>query len=295
MKTKAFTLIELLVVIAIIAILAAILFPVFAQAKVAAKKTQTLSNTKQIGLGFQLYAGDYDDTLPPFSNDADNQGAGLFALRHMFPGLVNPYIRSGVDTNTGVIKDIWADPLTKPFFNDIKNTFAYNVWGLGGFSGGCLSQNPANNQAPICIGRTAAQFGEFSSTAYNRPARLSELSYPAETLVLVTGEQLARPPQYGLWQNSANAWAIGVFASIPGDGDFMANSGLAATAPDRATREKLYVGDQSVIAYGDGHAKIVKNATLWSNRYASNNNRWRGGVADGPSMNRGWSRDWPTN
>jgi len=61
---KAFTLIELLVVIAIIAILAAILFPVFAQAKEAAKKTSTLSNAKQLGTGLVLYAGDADDTFP---------------------------------------------------------------------------------------------------------------------------------------------------------------------------------------------------------------------------------------
>jgi prepilin-type N-terminal cleavage/methylation domain-containing protein/prepilin-type processing-associated H-X9-DG protein len=60
--SRGFTLIELLVVIAIIAILAAILFPVFAQAKAAAKKTVCLSNTKQIGLGTLLYANDYDDT-----------------------------------------------------------------------------------------------------------------------------------------------------------------------------------------------------------------------------------------
>jgi len=59
---RAFTLIELLVVIAIIAILAAILFPVFAQAKVSAKKASALSNQKQITLGMFLYAGDYDDT-----------------------------------------------------------------------------------------------------------------------------------------------------------------------------------------------------------------------------------------
>jgi prepilin-type N-terminal cleavage/methylation domain-containing protein len=58
---KAFTLIELLVVIAIIAILAAILFPVFAQAKAAAKKTVDLSNHKQIIAGIMLYAGDNDD------------------------------------------------------------------------------------------------------------------------------------------------------------------------------------------------------------------------------------------
>ena len=63
---KAFTLIELLVVIAIIAILAAILFPVFAQAKFAAKKTVDLSNAKGIGLTTKLYEGDSDDTTPIF-------------------------------------------------------------------------------------------------------------------------------------------------------------------------------------------------------------------------------------
>ncbi len=62
--SRAFTLIELLVVIAIIAILAAILFPVFAQAKAAAKRTQSLSNVKQIGTGMQIYMTDHDDTTP---------------------------------------------------------------------------------------------------------------------------------------------------------------------------------------------------------------------------------------
>ena len=63
-RTSAFTLIELLVVIAIIAILAAILFPVFAQAKEAAKKTQCLSNVKNAGTAMHLYVGDYDDVTP---------------------------------------------------------------------------------------------------------------------------------------------------------------------------------------------------------------------------------------
>jgi prepilin-type N-terminal cleavage/methylation domain-containing protein/prepilin-type processing-associated H-X9-DG protein len=63
MNRRGFTLIELLVVIAIIAILAAILFPVFAQAKAAAKKTACLSNERQLGLAAQMYMTDYDGAL----------------------------------------------------------------------------------------------------------------------------------------------------------------------------------------------------------------------------------------
>ncbi|MGM0491747.1 MAG: DUF1559 domain-containing protein, partial [Armatimonadota bacterium] len=64
MRRTGFTLIELLVVIAIIAILAAILFPVFARAREKARQTSCLSNVKQLMIGVQMYAQDYDERLP---------------------------------------------------------------------------------------------------------------------------------------------------------------------------------------------------------------------------------------
>lgn len=95
---RAFTLIELLVVIAIIAILAAILFPVFAQAKEAAKKTQCLSNAKQIGTGLYLYLGDYDDTLPMANYPTPYYGP--------------PYTQFSWHAGKGVGELNWADLLT---------------------------------------------------------------------------------------------------------------------------------------------------------------------------------------
>src|SRR5438105_483495 len=83
---NAFTLIELLVVIAIIAVLAAILFPVFARAREMARKATCLSNLRQIGLAVQMYAQDYGELLP--SSGSGNDGGDL-------TDLLLPYIKAG--------------------------------------------------------------------------------------------------------------------------------------------------------------------------------------------------------
>ena len=75
-------------VIAIIAILAAILFPVFARAREQARKTSCLSNMRQLGLGFQMYTQDYDESLP---NSTDGTpGAGLLGAWNFYLEMVSP-------------------------------------------------------------------------------------------------------------------------------------------------------------------------------------------------------------
>jgi prepilin-type N-terminal cleavage/methylation domain-containing protein/prepilin-type processing-associated H-X9-DG protein len=98
-RHRGFTLIELLVVIAIIAILAAILFPVFAQAREQARKTQCVNNMKQAGLGVQMYIQDYDETYPMSvyrARNTQNQECAYTML-----SAIEPYIKN---------KDIYECP-----------------------------------------------------------------------------------------------------------------------------------------------------------------------------------------
>jgi prepilin-type N-terminal cleavage/methylation domain-containing protein len=100
-KQGGFTLIELLVVIAIIAILAAILFPVFAQAREKARSSGCTSNQKQIALAFGMYSQDYDETYPLHQMPATAPVDPLTGILPRWEDVVKPYIKGG---NVGGIR-----------------------------------------------------------------------------------------------------------------------------------------------------------------------------------------------
>jgi len=93
-RRGGFTLIELLVVIAIIAILAAILFPVFAKAREKARQASCLANIKQLGLSVIQYADDYDETYPISYQDVSSGPGSAAQIPSTWPNRIQPYIKS---------------------------------------------------------------------------------------------------------------------------------------------------------------------------------------------------------
>lgn len=112
---RGFTLIELLVVIAIIAILAAILFPVFARAREKARQATCLNNVKQLQLAILMYVGDYDETFPLAQNDI----AGGGTTKRWYT-LIDPYVKN---------KQCWVCPSWKSYrhYSTILQTYGWNT------------------------------------------------------------------------------------------------------------------------------------------------------------------------
>lgn len=272
-QRRGFTLIELLVVIAIIAILAAILFPVFARAREAARKAACQSNLKQIATGFMMYTQDYDEMMPPWTaNAAGRYPGGLFSLQWMYPNLVGPYIKNGVDPSTGALGGVFACPSTKAALGTIANTYAYNYYVLGGLS--ILST--ANRPAPY-------------DASYNQPAPVAALQQPAEIYLIHDGAQLSRPN-----------WGYGPFYTDPastgvyGSHDMGSGNVAPATTGASTTRRLMITGRQCNVAFVDGHVKMIQATKMVARGIVMDNGAWRGEMVNGTgapaSEYKGWIR-----
>ncbi len=171
---RAFTLIELLVVIAIIAILAAILFPVFAQAKEAAKKTQDLSNTKQQATASFLYMGDSDDTYPRMVYTS-NVNLWGWQTPTTWREVLLPYVKNGISKYVDGAKSkdfaqggLWSTPARpndRGVYGANNNLFAGNCqWDNAAGSSRCdqNADGTPNGKAP---------FPSVSATELDAPAQ----------------------------------------------------------------------------------------------------------------------------
>lgn len=298
MQKRAFTLIELLVVIAIIAILAAILFPVFAQAKLAAKKTASLSNCKEIDLSAIMYSNDHDDILPMGSGwewwYADTCGGGGWSLD------TQPYIK-----NVGILRDptdsdgseFWPTWMGAPV---IEISYGSNGYILGGdpFSSTCnvtgatnclnrgvimMSQGPAENGAN-CYG-SGPQMGWLDTDTRSDTA----VTQPAATIMFAsrfggqdawgTGDLITGHTQW----DDATPNAIPDGALNPNVAYIVSNNAGTAKYTVNANEQFGSIAcpyaNQGIFSFVDGHAKTMNPAATnpnptFSATNASQTNLW---------------------
>lgn len=243
MKNKAFTLIELLVVIAIIAILAAILFPVFAQAKLAAKKTVGLSNAKNLGLALQIYQGDYDDSLIKSYFGFPQDCSGPWATYYGWRDALAPYDKSN---------DILRDP-SNPF----SSTNYDKTEGTPVSAGGIAVPHSANyavNSAIIGFANAGANTPNCQGGLPGGLQTLNAVDNVASTIELVASRAQYNDLRFffGAYGPAVQPW--GGPASIS-DTSWCAVTGSGSVCPASGNGPIHSVGKQTNFVWCDGHAK----------------------------------------
>lgn len=179
MKNRGFTLIELLVVVAIIAILAAILMPVFSQAREKARQATCLSNHKQIGLAIMAYAQDYDEFLPP-----SNYRPAGFTSNWTWQLFVEPYVKSGFPNPISASQNRRISVFVCPSWDRTFSTAT---------AGADLSQWPAwmyTRPSSSYAGNyyVMGSFDALLPVALRRlPSSLAQIQIPAQTVLVAEG------------------------------------------------------------------------------------------------------------
>lgn len=199
-KRSGFTLIELLVVIAIIAILAAILFPVFARARENARRSSCMSNLKQLGLGLMMYVDDYDEHMPM---NGYNAGGGIYRSWRVS---LQPYIKStqvfvcpsnsNTDTNSG----------SGPGVPLISSDYSANL-GIGG------------------------PFGAYNSVG----PILAAIPFPSTTFFVVETNQNVADWYYDVISGPTTKFSTGLFAGHMGTSNYLFGDGHVKSLRPSAT------------------------------------------------------------
>ncbi|CAN5697567.1 hypothetical protein BH11ARM2_BH11ARM2_06170 [soil metagenome] len=293
MQRKAFTLIELLVVIAIIAILAAILFPVFAQAKQAAKKTQALSNVKQIGLAIQMYQGDSDDRYLPAFNPGPNGEWGQYGndgtnLNVLWDINVQPYVKS-INLFYSPADGMAGKQMNGLTWAGVGISFATNGW-LTGWQNGFVLHGP--------MGVHGWQGWLMGDDGANGSLNSSQITQPADTVLLAEHHSddvaawqqanggpccggLGNYSAFGPWSviNDQSVWgpnSIPNGAPTPaagGNGTAHAG-GVGFNNTSSGAVSAKYTGN-GVFVYTDGHAGATNPARTNPNQTANPElNKW---------------------
>jgi prepilin-type N-terminal cleavage/methylation domain-containing protein/prepilin-type processing-associated H-X9-DG protein len=234
-RRSGFTLIELLVVIAVIAILAALLFPVFAQAREKARQSTCLSNQKQIALALSMYAQDFDETYP-FTVVLDANTS----LSIEWDDLLTPYIK------TGTVGGILACPSAS------SRDLAYSLnWTVGGRS---MATIPS--PAGLVVTGDGAQAPSLARKPQNLPRACPFLSYTNA----LTGPKLWIPaPNLKAAQGDPNAV---IDPTLPDEDTNQAIGYLRFRHQDGAN-----------VSYADGHTRYVRKGAFklkdWSPDFQS--------------------------
>jgi prepilin-type N-terminal cleavage/methylation domain-containing protein len=243
-RKPAFTLIELLVVIAIIAILAAILFPVFAQARDKARQATCVSNMKQIGLAMNMYLQDYDETFPILPWDGMDYGTGWdanrlpYVTRFTWIMQYHPYVKN---------KQVWvcaSDP--NPRHGGIYSATP-SIWGLP--TPNSYAVNAELHPYVATPGRESSCDG-CPWVNNGRPRTLAAIPSPAQTYAVAdSSRNIMEPwwidvgPRFSNWERFYSRANTGGGAAC-----------TAFPAQCQASNVKRHL-EGSVIVYTDGHAK----------------------------------------
>ncbi len=231
---SGFTLIELLVVIAIIALLAAILFPVFARARENARKSSCANNLKQIGLGFKQYAQDYDERWPENAQGANNS----------IDDCVNRVSWSG-----------WVSNALRPY---VKSPQAYSC------PSDSLTQNNVNSTGSnFCAGSgcaAAAVPGAYQQYVYKvsygyNYLGTSDGTAPSSTNVPGFNKneaEMVRPSELAVMWDSQNRWADGTSQFF--QRDIAAFKGVTPFTSVNLPYAGRHLGSVNML-FADGHVK----------------------------------------